>query len=412
MDARDRLRRIYGFKNSRLKLIILTQYFYPEMGAPQNRLYELAMELRLLGWEVDIVTAMPNYPTGKIFQSHRGKLYLKENISGMTIHRYCMYPSNSSRVLPRILSMLSFSITSFFSWYTVRKAKPDYLLVESPPLTLAFTGWVISKLAHTSLIMNVSDLWPLSAKELGAISDGFIYKRLIALESFLYRKATICTGQSQEIVDYIEDATPNKPYLFRNGVDTARFMNTNFDSTRRNHIVYAGLLGVAQGILSICQNIDFKELNTEFHIYGTGTELNKILDFLKKNPLRGITYHGILNRDKIPEVLGLYGCTMIPLIKNIYGAVPSKIYEAMAAGLPIIFSGAGEGAVIIKNTKAGWVSSPMNWNALKLSIMEFLNLTDAEYLIIRERNRQTASQNFDRKIQIFEFNKFLKGLNF
>lgn len=391
-----------------MKLIILTQYFYPEMGAPQNRLYELAMELRLLGWEVDIITAMPNYPTGKIFQSHRGKLYLKENISGMRIHRYCMYPSNSSRVLPRILSMLSFSITSFFSWYTVRKAKPDYLLVESPPLTLAFTGWVISKLARTSLIMNVSDLWPLSAKELGAISDGFIYKRLIALESFLYRKATICTGQSQEIVDYIKKVTPNKSYLFRNGVDTARFMNTNFDSTKRNHVVYAGLLGVAQGILSICQNIDFMELGTEFHIYGTGTEQDRIIAFLNENPKRGITYHGMLNRDKMPEVLSSYGCSMIPLIKNIYGAVPSKIYEAMAAGLPIIFSGAGEGAAIIKNQQAGWVAGPKDWTSLKLCVLEFLNLPDVDYLEIRKRNRQTASQHFDRKTQIFELNSFLK----
>jgi len=187
-----------------VKLVILTQYFYPEMGAPQTRLYELAVELKSLGWNVEIVTAMPNYPTGKIFKLYQGRFYSKENISGLTTHRYWLYPSKSSRAMPRIMSMLSFSFTSFFSLFKIKKSKPDYLLVESPPLTLAFTGWLLSLFAKAKLIMNVSDLWPLSAKELGALSDGYAYRSLLKLESFLYKRSSICTGQSQEIVDYIK----------------------------------------------------------------------------------------------------------------------------------------------------------------------------------------------------------------
>jgi len=391
-----------------MKIVILTQYFLPEMGAPQNRLFDMARGLIKQGWDVQVVSAMPNYPTGKIFDSHKNKFSCIDRIEGIEVKRYWLYPSNAPKTFPRIASMLSFSFTSLFSIFFIRSKQPVYLLVESPPLTLAFSAWILSKLSGAKLIINISDLWPLSAKELGAIGEGRIYKMLESLEQFLYKKAFICTGQSQEIVDYVAKTSPSQTYLFRNGVDTNRFAGNRFDPSKRNHIVYAGLLGVAQGILSICQNIHFKELNSEFHIYGTGAEQGKIITFLKENPTRGITYHGILKRDEMPKVLSSYGGTLIPLVKNIYGAVPSKIYEAMAAGLPILFSGEGEGASIIKKTKAGWVSAPGQWLTLRESITEFLSMKDVDYLEIRAHNQQTASQNFDRNKQIVDLNTFLK----
>ncbi len=391
-----------------MKIVILSQYFLPEMGAPQNRLFDMAKGLINLGSEVSVVAAMPNYPTGKIFASHKNKFNQTDYIDRIEVKRFWLYPSNAPKALPRIISMLSFSFTSLFSIFYIRTKKPDYIVVESPPLTLAFSAWILSILSGSKLIINVSDLWPLSAKELGAIGEGRLYKMLERLERFLYRKAFICMGQSQEIVDYIAKKTVDKTYLFRNGVDTKRFINARYNPSKRNHIVYAGLLGVAQGILSICEHIDFKELKTEFHIYGTGTEQENILAFLSQNPIRGITYHGTLKRDEMPEVLSSYGCTMIPLIKNIYGAIPSKIYEAMAAGLPIIFSGEGEGAAIIKKSNAGWISSPKDWSTLKVCITEFLNMPDADYFETRERNKQTANLYFDRNKQIVELNAFLR----
>lgn len=389
-----------------MKLVILTQYFYPEMGAPQNRLYELALEMVNLGWEVDIVTAMPNYPTGKIFPSHQGKLYVKEEISRLTIHRYWLYPSKSSRVLPRILSMLSFSATSFFSWRKIRKSRPDYLLVESPPLTLAFTGWVISRLAKTKLIMNVSDLWPLSARELGAISDGFIYRWLLRLETFLYKKATICTGQSQEIVDYIGNQKKNNVLLLRNGVDVTRFRQ-HTQQGRSNKIVYAGLLGVAQGILAVCENIDFKKLGLEFHIYGSGNELEEIEEFILNHSDKGIRYQGAITRDQVPDILIQYDAMLVVLVKNIYGAVPSKIYEAMAAGLPIIFSGEGEGATIITQNNLGWTSKPKDWLALRENLRSLKNIPEDVFQEIKINARTIAIEKFDRRMQVQQFHQTL-----
>lgn len=394
-----------------MRLIILTQYFLPEMGAPQSRLFELAKGLSQIGWEVSIVTALPNYPTGRIFPGYRRRFSVTEDVQGIETKRYWLYASNAPKALPRIISMLSFSITAIFSLFYIRSKRPDYILVESPPLTLAFSGWMLAKLSGAKMIMNVSDLWPLSAKELGAIGEGFLYRTLTRLEHFLYRKSSICTGQSQEIVDHVNKIKPDNTYLFRNGVDTRRFSLDTYDPGKRNHIVYAGLLGVAQGILSICENVDFKALGVEFHIYGSGTEQEKIEKHLRENPGKGIRYLGAIPRDNMPAVLSSYGGALIPLVRNIYGAVPSKIYEAMAAGLPILFSGSGEGAKIVSHHEAGWVNEPGQWRELSQNILSFKLLEDAIFAAKRERNKAIAKQYFDRTKQIALLGDYLTNLH-
>jgi glycosyltransferase involved in cell wall biosynthesis len=132
------------------------------------------------------------------------------------------------------------------------------------------------------------------------------------------------------------------------------------------------------------------------------------MTFLKENPNRGIAYHGILKRDEMPAVLSVYGGSLIPLIKNIYGAVPSKIYEAMASGLPILFSGEGEGAKIIKRVEAGWVNDPRNWEQIKRNISLFLEMDQNEFMQLRENNRKVASLQFDRNKQIEALSRFLE----
>jgi glycosyltransferase involved in cell wall biosynthesis len=389
-----------------MRLVILTQYFVPEMGAPQSRLLELALGLKKLGVDVSVVTVLPNYPTGKIFPEYRGKFSTTEDIDGIKVRRYWLYASNSVRALPRILSMASFSITALASVFFIRGRRPDYLLVESPPLTVAFTGWILSKLSGSKLVMNVSDLWPLSARELGAINDGFLYSTLEKLERFLYNRSALCIGQSDEIVSHIRAVKLNSTYLFRNGVDTSRFSGS-FDPGKRQIIVYAGLLGVAQGIFSICKNIDFKSLGVEFHIFGSGAELEKIVTYLDENPDRGIKYMGVLSRGQMPSTLTSYGAALIPLVRNILGAVPSKIYEAMAAGLPILFSGEGEGAKIIREHQSGWVNNPGDWETLAVNINQFKNLSQESFHDFRSKNRNVAKQYFDRSKQIHNLSEVL-----
>jgi len=389
-----------------LKLAILTQYFYPETGAPQNRLYELSKIFERLGWEIKVITAMPNYPKGKIFPGYRMKFSVNEKEDGINVSRYILYASNSANKIPRIISMLSFSLTSLFGYFRLRKFRPDFIFTESPPLTLAYSGYLLSKFTGSKNIMNVSDIWPLSAKELGAISDGVLYKKLVSLEKFLYSKAFLCTGQSEEIVRHMKMSGADKTYLFRNGVDINRFKNSaeyNSDEAGgKIKIVYTGLLGVAQGIYGIVSNINFKELGAEFHIYGEGAERKITEEYLKANPDNGIILHDSVKSSEIPVILQKYYCAIIPLVNNIFGAVPSKIYEAMAAGLPVLFSGTGEGAAIINDNRAGLVSPPKDYLKLKENILIIKNSQKMRNEM-SENCRAAAAEKFDRNALIKNF---------
>lgn len=392
-------------------IVILTQYFLPETGAPQSRLYETALGLKERGWNVTIVTAMPNYPSGRIFANYKHKFYIKDSVGNLDVHRYTLYPSNSPHKLPRIFSMLSFSATALFSVSRLRKFKPDYIFTESPPLALGVTGLALAKATGAKHILNVSDLWPLSAYRLGALSKGGFYNMVVKLEKFLYRKSYACTGQSQEIIEHIHQEGGKQVHLFRNGVDIRRFEGQTHNHPVKNDaplkVIYTGLLGVAQGIAGICRHINFVSANAELHIYGEGSERAEIEQYIKDHPGTGIVYHGLVKREDIPATLSKADIALIPLIKPIEGAVPSKIYEAMAAGLPILFSGGGEGEQIIKTYDTGWVCKPRKHQDISACIQQIAN-SDRTELITKKANCLNAAKNvFNREIQIDQLHQLL-----
>lgn len=391
-----------------MKITVITQYYKPEMGAPQNRLYEMCRGLKDNGADVSIITGMPNYPTGKIFDAYKGKFSMTETLDDIEVKRYWLYASNARKVLPRIWNMISFSMTVMCALRYLRKRKNDYIIVESPPLTLGESALLLAKWTGAKLIMNVSDLWPLSARELGAMSgDGLAYKTLEKLERHLYKKSIFCMGQSQEIVDYIKDHGAKEVYLFRNGVDPSRF--EGIDVTQEEgkvKLVYAGLLGFAQGIADICKSVNFAELGMEFHIYGAGGEQAEIEAFIADNPNNGIYYHGVVSRQELPIKLKEANMTLIPLVKNIFGAVPSKIYESMAAGLPIMFVGEGEGARIVKENNIGLVAHSKDYMALEENIKYAVSHPE-EMKTMSDNCKDCAENKFNRPKQIKSLYEFL-----
>lgn len=392
-----------------MKITVITQYYKPEMGAPQNRLYEMCRGLKDNGADVSVITGMPNYPTGKIFDSYKGKFTMTETLDEMEVKRYWLYASNARKVLPRIWNMISFSIMVLFSLRYLRKRHNDYIIVESPPLTLGESALILAKLTKVKLVLNVSDLWPLSAKELGAMSEtGLPYRCLEKLEHHLYKKSLFCIGQSQEIVDYIADHGAKEVYLFRNGVDPTRFEGIDVKPEEgKAKLVYAGLLGFAQGIADICKSVNFAELGMEFHIYGAGGEQAEIETAIAENPNRGICYHGVVSRQELPSKLKEANMTLIPLVKNIFGAVPSKIYESMAAGLPIMFVGEGEGARIVKENNIGLVAHSKDYKGLEENI-KFAVSHPEEMKKMSENCLVCARNKFNRPKQIKRLYDYLE----
>jgi len=364
------------------------------------------------GHVVEVITCMPNYPVGKIFPSFRGKLIQKEKANNIKINRLWLYPSNSKNPLKRIASMFSYTFSLyFFALPKLFIQRPDMVIVSSPPFLSAYAGIVIARIIGSKAVLNVSDLWPRSALELGAIKKGVVYRFLEVMEKRMYNLSDAYIGQSDEILEHIRQSlkSKKKEFLYRNLQETSPYIHKPRPEGKKK-IVYAGLLGVAQGVYDVCANIDFAALNVEFHIYGDGYEREKIEQLIADNPDRGIFYHNSISASEMPRMLSDFHATMVPLKTDLPGAVPSKIFMAMANAIPVFFSGSGEGAKIVKDGKIGWVSAPSDFAALEQNILKLVVMSDKDYDQMRANCKLFRKIRFNKETQDAAFDLFLQGL--
>lgn len=377
-------------------ILIITSYFPPESGAASNRIFHLSEGLQKRQYHVSVLTPLPNYPTGKIFEAYKGKFKQTSTENDLKIHRLWIYASNSKNKLLRLFAMLSysFSLVWFFIWHKI----PKTVIIQSPPLLVAFTSVLFLKSKKRKLILNVSDLWPIAGLELNVFKKNFSYRLLERIERHNYKKADVIFGQSEEILEHIKLLFPKKEtHLYRNYPDfIVPEIETKPLSNEKIKLVYAGLLGIAQGIYSLCKQLDYS--NIEFHIYGAGAEQIKIEDFINKHPELPIFYHGEVSRKELHNILVEYEITIIPLLNRIYGSVPSKIFEYAKLGLPMIYFGGGEGEEIIKSNDLGWVANAGDYNELNKVISTIIKADlSIEY---KNKIRQKADENFNFKKQL------------
>jgi glycosyltransferase involved in cell wall biosynthesis len=166
-------------------------------------------------------------------------------------------------------------------------------------------------------------------------------------------------------------------------------------------------LGVAQGVYDLCRHVDFREIGVEFHIYGDGSERAEIKQYVSDHPKSNIFLHDAVAKKELQEILSDFHATVIPLATNIFGAFPSKIYMAISAALPIIFSGSGEGARFIEHHGIGWVTGPRNYQGLSELAKNLTKMTDADYFAFRSRIRSIALENFDFDDQLDRLVEFI-----
>lgn len=381
------------------KILIITSYFPPETGAASNRIFHLAKGLRECDFEISVVTPLPNYPTGKIFNEFKGKFSQTSIEDDIEVHRLWIHASNSKNKILRLFAMLSYSTS--LVWFFLTRKIPKTVIVQSPPLLVAFTCMLFLS-NKRQLILNVSDLWPIAGLELGAFKRNFSYKLLEKIERFNYKKATMVLGQSEEIITHVSKIVPSqKTFLYRNypDFDPPKLIE-NPNSSEKIKMVYAGLLGVAQGIYKLCNNLDYS--NIELHIYGDGAEADKIKTLIALNSSLPIYYHGEVKRADLHTLLLEFDLTIIPLLNRIYGSVPSKIFEYARLGLPILYFGGGEGENIVKNNELGWVAEASNYNDLNRVIN---NIDKRELsLPLRVHIQNLAKREFDFSDQLNRLN--------
>src|SRR5258708_18072250 len=207
-------------QDARLRVMFLTHYFPPEVGAPQTRLLELAQRCVAAGLDVTVVTGFPNYRTGVIPVEYRGKRSMDEKLDGVRVLRTSVYATPNRGFVRRILNHLRFALSSLTA---IRKVGPtDVIVVESPPLLIGLAVLVYRRFKRAPFIFNVSDIWPQSAVELGALRNPLAIRLAEMLELHLYREAARGSVVTPGMIDRLaaRGVPPEKVFLLTNGGDT------------------------------------------------------------------------------------------------------------------------------------------------------------------------------------------------
>ena len=393
-----------------MQVVIHSQYYPPEIGAPQTRLHELALRLIQHGMSVTVLTAMPNYPRGCVYDGYSG-WSCSENLDGIRVIHCWIYPYQGMKLLHRLISYFSFVFSSLWvGFWKIKNA--DFVITESPPLFLGITGFILSRLKGARWIFNISDLWPQSAVELGVIGKKSIGNKLgTVLEEFLYRKAWAVAGQSRGILENIRERFPTiRTYHLANGVDTVFFKPANNRQAGGYfNVVYAGLHGLAQGldqILMAAHEIPPAE-HVTFTLVGDGPERTKLIQMAKELGLETVYFLASLPKDKVPAKLHEAEAIIVPLKIQLTGAVPSKLYEAMAVGKPVILIAEGEAAQIVADSQCGIVVSPGDVKGL-ISAICYLKEHPVECAQMGKNGREASVRNHDRNSIAEGFIRFLK----
>jgi glycosyltransferase involved in cell wall biosynthesis len=392
-----------------VKLLILTQYFPPEVGAPQNRLFELAVRLKKSGIDVSVLTAMPNYPQMKIYDGYEGTDYLYEEIEGISVHRASIYLPKSKSIIQRLLNYFSF----VYSSAKVGKNKIgdiDVLICESPPLFLGYSALYIKRNKKAKLIFNVSDLWPESAEKLGVVTNKWMLKLAYKLEAKLYRKSVLVTGQTQGICKNINERFPDvNTYWLPNGVDISYYNPSTVTGNWRKEngfndndvlFLYAGIIGLAQGleIMLYAAEMVLNTKSIKFILLGSGPEKEKLQIIQKDKKLSNVYFFDAVSKTEMPQIVQASDVAIIPLrkLELFLGAIPSKIFENLAMEKAVILAVDGEARELFVNQgKCALYSEPENVEDL---VRNVLLLTEDSLLRkqLGQEGRKYVEQCFNR----------------
>lgn len=351
-----------------MRAAFLTHYYPPEVGAPQTRISALAAGLCRLGVETTVHTCFPNYPDGEIKAPYRNRLREVERDGGVRVVRSAVYPAANRGFARRLAGHLSFAASALA---TSRAAGPaDVVVVETPPLFLAAAAIAYARSKRAGLVVNVADLWPDSAIELGALRSSAAIGASRALERAAYRAATTISCATEGIVETLErrPEAAGKTALMRPAVDLDRFdpgAGVRTDGAPLQ-VLYAGTIGMAQGIGTLVEAAAIDSGALEVTIAGSGAEAPALRTRLAERGPANVRMLGVVPSARIPALYAESDVAVVMLRDRpiFHGALPTKMLEAMAAGRPLVLAARGEAAALVEASGAGLVVQPEDPRAL------------------------------------------------
>ena len=392
-----------------IHILFITPYFPPEKAAPAVRLSETAKLLVRRGYQVTILTTVPNYPTGIVPSEYRGHLIQQEMLEGVRVVRVWSYTSPNKGFLRRILAQLSFVCLAPILG-SKAAGHPDVIIAESPPLFNAIAVRVLAWYKRCPFIFLVSDLWPESAIQLGMLRNRLLIRLAEWLEWSTYQRSSliwaVTDGIRQSLL--LRGISPERVFLLTNGVDTVKFRPLPQAQARaelgwdnRFTVLYAGTHGLAQGLATVLEAAErllaYKDIRIVF--VGDGATKADLIALARRRDLKNVTFMDPQPHERMPVLLAGADVCLVPLRKVplFEGALPSKMYEVMACGRPILLGAEGEARRMAEQeAKAALAVEPENVDALVSAIL-FLREHPKEVEDLGQRGRAFVETRFDRE---------------
>lgn len=389
-----------------MRVILLTQYFPPETGAAQNRLFALAKAFRKRGHQITVLTSLPNYPTGRIFEDYRYHYKYREKIEGIEILRSWLYVHPSRGTIPTVLSYLTFASTSLdIAIRCIDSA--DVIVWEYPPLFLGYTAMKLARRYNARLVTNFADLWTDLISEHRILSSQFIIKRFKSYERKIITRSNLVTAQTEGLIDKIKNLSPgSNPMLWPNGADTQMFYPRNEDPDFKDLINpegkfvvgYAGLHGRNHGLSRLLEAANLLKDNSaiRFVFCGDGFEKPKLIEMADQLGLENVAFYDPVPYDDVPRLMSCFDLGVV-IHRNLPGlrcVRSAKLFELMAMGIPILHIGESEGAEIVKNADAGRIVAELNSHTIVRSIQEMK--ADTELSRYSKNGRSYIVEHFNR----------------
>ncbi|GBE26231.1 alpha-D-kanosaminyltransferase [bacterium BMS3Bbin03] len=407
-------------RNPSLRILYISQYFPPEVGATQSRAFDMAYYLSERGHKVTVLCEFPNHPSGILPARYRRKFWERRRMRRFRVCRCWVYATPQKTFVTRLLFYLSFMCSSIAAGLFLRD-KFDVVYTTSPPLFVGVSGYILSRLKNAKFVFEVRDLWPESAVALGELRNPGFIKRAGKLETFFYRKAEKIVGVTSGILENLMNrgVNPEKLQLIKNGTNIHLFKNRGDhkkdDLNLRGRFVvgYFGIFGLAQGMEQLCELAERMKIYPDVHFLfvGDGPKKQNVLDLKSEKQLTNLTILNEIRREEIAEYISACDAALVPLRKNelFTGALPSKMFDNMACERPIILSVAGEAQKVLKDAESGIFVEPENTAQMMEAILKLKS--DPELCKRMGRNgRRFVEKYFSRKKLALELEACLQRI--
>jgi glycosyltransferase involved in cell wall biosynthesis len=389
-------------------MLFLTQYFPPESNAPANRVYEFAKAWTEMGHQVQVLTGFPNHPNGIIPQSYRRKAFMREELDGIEVIRTLTFAAANKGRLRRMFQFFTFMLAAIIQGAFAAK-RCDVVIATSPQLLVALAGYVLSVILRKPFVMEVRDIWPEAIVAVGLMKPGPVISALEVIERFLYRRAkslvVVTNGFAEKIA--AKGIDPSKIMVVPNAVDLRQFSVIEDKQAAKSQagfsgkflVSYIGTHGMAHNLTTIVETAERFQDQPDIHFLfaGDGAERKRIESLVLEKGLRNITMLGQQSRQLVPNLIGMSDVCLVPLRKTplFDSTIPSKIYEIMACGVPIVISVNGEARRLVERAKAGIGIEPESVDQLEQAIRD-LHASQEQRDMLGYNGARFVKAEFDR----------------